>query len=251
MSHMIKVLMADDEEQFRATTKKILNGRGFETILAASGEEAVAKLRVKPDVVVLDVKMPGINGHRTLKKIKKQIPDLPVIMLTGHGAVPSAREALVEGVFDYLSKPCDIDVLSAKIIDAYHLRKKRGHPGEKSIMGVMVPITEYTKLNGEQSVKDAIEKLKAAFASRISTSRIMETGHRSVLVTDDKGNVQGILAINDLLGCIMPPYLSEPKPSMAENIQYSPVFWRGMFTKEMKVLLKKNQGDHVPGSGYN
>ncbi len=239
MSHMIKVLMADDEEQFRATTKKILNGRGFETILAASGEEALAQLRVKPDVVVLDVKMPGINGHQTLKKIKKQVPDLPVIMLTGHRAVPSAREVLVEGAFDYLSKPCDIDLLSAKITDAYYLRKKGEPPEEKSIMEVMVPIMEYTKLDEEQSTKDAIKELKESFASKISTSRIMETGHRSVFVMDDEGNVQGMLAITDLLECVMPAYLSAPKPSTADSIQYSPMFWKGMFTKEIKGLFKK------------
>ncbi|MBW2615238.1 MAG: response regulator [Deltaproteobacteria bacterium] len=82
-----------------------------------SGEEANEKLEEKPDVVILDIKMPGMDGHEALSEIKNRSPNVPVIMLTGHGAMPSAREALIEGAFDYLAKPCDIDILAAKITD--------------------------------------------------------------------------------------------------------------------------------------
>ena len=107
MSRKIKVLMVDDEAQFRATTERILTRRGFDTLLAGSGEEAIDKLNENPDVVVLDIKMPGMDGHATLREIKNRKPDLPVIMLTGHGALPSAREAREKGAYDYLTKPCD------------------------------------------------------------------------------------------------------------------------------------------------
>jgi PleD family two-component response regulator len=63
MGDKIKVLMVDDEEKFRSTTEKILQRKGFETVLAASGEEAINKLGEQPDVVILDVKMPGMDGH--------------------------------------------------------------------------------------------------------------------------------------------------------------------------------------------
>ena len=116
MSRKIKVLMVDDEEKFRSTTRKILNRRGFDTSLAGSGQEALDKLKDEPDVVVLDIKMPGMDGHETLQEIKKRRPDLPVIMLTGHGAMPSAREALKHGASDYLTKRCDIDLLASKIV---------------------------------------------------------------------------------------------------------------------------------------
>lgn len=234
MSEKIRVLMVDDEDQFRATTKKIMNRRGFEMILAASGEEALEKLNESPDVVILDIKMPGMDGHQALKEIKKRSPDLPVIMLTGHGALPSAQEAQAEGAFDYLTKPCDIDLLSAKARDAYHHGKEPGKPEEKKIMGIMVPINEYTTLGEEQTIKDAVLELKDSFVSKVSTERIMETGHRSVLVMDEEKKITGILAITDLLEAIMPPYLSAPKPSMADSIQYSPMFWTGMFSKEIK-----------------
>jgi len=82
-------------------------------------------------------------------------------------------------------------------------------------------------------------KLKESFSSRLATSRIMETGHRSILVLDERGNTQGILAIKDLLEAIMPAYLSAPKPSMADSIQYSPMFWTGLFKREIKRLAKK------------
>ncbi|MDY6970715.1 MAG: response regulator [Thermodesulfobacteriota bacterium] len=240
MGHMIKVLMVDDEDQFRATTKKLLNRRGFETILAASGKEAIAKLQKDPDVVVLDIKMPDMDGHQALKEIKKRYPDLPVIMLTGHGARPSAREALVEGAFDYLSKPCDMDLLASKIVEAFRHGKRQEPSEEKNVMDVMVPIEEYTTLKGDSTIRDAIFGLKESFASKESTSRIMETGHRSILVFDSRGKVQGILAIADLLKGIMPAYLSAAKPSTADSIEYSPMFWKGMFIRQVKDLSKKN-----------
>jgi FixJ family two-component response regulator len=235
--------MVDDEDQFRATTKKLLSRRGFETVLAGSGEEAIEKLKENPDVVILDIKMPGMDGHQTLKEIKKQSPDLPVIMLTGHGAIPSAREALVEGAFDYLSKPCDIDILSSKIEEACQHRRREDLDEEKNVMEVMIPIGEYTTLKGEQTVKAAIFSLKESFISKVSTSRIMETGHRSILVFDDRGKMEGILAIVDLLEGIMPAYLTAPKPSTADSIQYSPMFWGGMFTRQVKELGKKKIKD--------
>jgi DNA-binding response OmpR family regulator len=239
MSKIIKVLMVDDEEQFRSTTKKILNRRGFETILAASGEEAVDRLKEKPDVVVLDIKMPGMNGHQALKKIKERSPGLPVIMLTGQGTIPSAREALVQGAFDYLAKPCDIDILAGKITDAYRFKIEAEPYKEENVAGVMIPVEDYTTLTEDNTVREAVEKLRESFSTKITTSRIMETGHRSLLVFDDRGHLKGILTILDLLKGIMPAYLSTPKPSMSDSIEYSPLFWTGMFNRGVKNLAPK------------
>jgi len=233
MSRKIKILMVDDEAQFRTTTERILTRKGFETILAGSGEEAIEKLDQKPDVIVLDIKMPGMDGHQALAEIKKRLPDLPVIMLTGHAALPSAEEARAKGAFDYLTKPCNIDILAAKIEEAYQYGKAPEVFEEKRVMGVMVPFQEYTTVRPDESVRDAILKLKASFTSKLSTSRLMETGHRSVLVMEDRSNVQGILAIRDLLEMVLPAYLTAPKPSTADSIQYSPMFWQGMFIKEV------------------
>jgi CheY-like chemotaxis protein len=231
--------MVDDERQFRATTEKILSRRGFETIMAASGEEALSKLGEHPDVVILDIKMPGMGGHETLREIKNRFPALPVIMLTGHGGLPSAQEALSGGAFDYLSKPCDIDLLAVKIEEACREVTAPIARAENCVRDVMVPIAEYTTLEGDRTVAEAICALRGSFVARMSSRRIMENGHRSIVVFDRDGRVIGILAICDLLGAIMPGYLSAPRPSTADSIQYSPLFWSGMFTREVDQLARK------------
>ncbi|MBF0227075.1 MAG: response regulator [Desulfobacterales bacterium] len=243
MDKKIKVLMVDDEEQFRETTNKILKKRGFDTILAANGEEAIKKLVENPDVVILDVKMPGMDGHQALKEIKKLKPFLPVIMLTGHGALPSAKDALIEGAFDYLTKPCDISLLATKIYDACQQDKKVADKDEKTVADAMIHIEHYTTITGEQLIKDAFIKLKESFTSKISTSKLMETGHRSILVLDNNGNPEGILSIKDLFEKMMPIYLKAPKPSLADAIQFSPMFWKGLFTIETKKLAKMKVKD--------
>jgi len=104
MAKKIHVMMVDDEEQFRATTSRLLQKRGYETTIAGTGEEAIAILKERPqDVVVLDIKMPGMDGHQALSQIKEINPDTQVIMLTGHGTPDSAKESLVRNAFDYLS----------------------------------------------------------------------------------------------------------------------------------------------------
>ena len=239
----IRLLMVDDEAQFRSTTQKTLNRKGFDTILAASGEEALERLGQDPDVVVLDVKMPGMDGHQVLKEIRKRKPDLPVIMLTGHGKVPSAQEALGEGAFDYLTKPCDIDLLTAKVLEAYRFGHVDKPEEERLVRDVMIPISEYTTITEDQSVGEAVKKLRESFSAAVCTSRVMETGHRSIIVFDRQGKLKGMLAIVDLLRAVMPAYLSAPKPSTADAIQYSPMFWRGAFDREVGSLAKRPLGE--------
>jgi len=249
MSGKIRVLMVDDEAQFRETTRKILNKKGFDTLLAADGREALAQLDANPDVVVLDIRMPGMDGHAVLQEIGRLQPEMPVIMLTGHGDLGSARQALAEGAFDYLSKPCDADVLAGKIREAFEHRKRPFPAEEKRVLGVMVPIQEYTVIDRNRTIGDAIAHLRDSFSQQAATSRILETGHRSILVKDAAAGIVGVLAIIDLLTLIMPRYLSAPKPSMADSIQYSPLFWQGMFTKavkEMRTLIIEDVMAPVP-----
>lgn len=121
----MKMMLVDDEERFLATTQKLLARKGYDVITAGSGAEALEKLRTENvHVVVLDVKMPGLDGIATLKQIKNQFPMVEVIMLTGHATVDSAVEGLKSGATDYLMKPTDIDDLIAKAEDAFHNRQK-------------------------------------------------------------------------------------------------------------------------------
>ena len=236
--------MVDDETQFRETTRKLLEKKGFEMIMAGNGREALDQLSEKPDVVVLDVRMPDMDGNETLAEIQKQSPDLPVIMLTGHGADDSAQAALSQGAVDYLSKPCDIDLLASRLSDAMRHQDVDVSPDqERKVEAVMIPLAEYTTLNEDQTVAEGIAELKKTFTPQIHTSRIMETGHRSLLVFDRSGELKGILSIMDLLEGIMPGYLSAPKPSTADSLQYSPMFWTGMFTREAQQLAATAVGD--------
>ena len=114
------VLLVDDEAEFVETLVKRLRKRKVNTAAVGSGEEALEILKEMPvDVVVLDVKMPGMDGIETLRKIKKINPLIEVIMLTGHANMEVAIEGMELGAFDYLMKPMDIDELLYKLQDAY------------------------------------------------------------------------------------------------------------------------------------
>ncbi|WP_319466329.1 response regulator [uncultured Pseudodesulfovibrio sp.] len=240
----IKVLMVDDEERFRTTTAKILARKGFETILAESGEEALEKMDEGPDVVILDVKMGGMDGHATLKLIKEKTPDVPVIMLTGHGDVPGAQKAYETGAFDYLAKPCDVDLLGTKIQDAHQYATKVAYI-EKKAGDIMIPLDNYTQISIDSTVRDAILALEKTMREFLATDRLMDTGHRSVVVTDSSGSVVGMLSPLDLIDAVRPEYLSAPKPSMADSLQYSAMFWHGLFTSRVKEIMGRSVRDFM------
>jgi len=115
-----KILLVDDESPFVEALSKRLTMRELHVSIALSGPEALEKLEQNPsiDVVVLDVKMPGMDGIETLKAIKARYPLIEVIMLTGHATVESAIDGMKDGALDYLMKPCDLDVLMAKVREA-------------------------------------------------------------------------------------------------------------------------------------
>jgi two-component system, NtrC family, response regulator HydG len=112
----IRLLMVDDERDFLQAVEPGLARRGFDVTLAESGMRAL-QLAAEGvfDVVVLDVKMPGIDGVDTFRELQKRHPDLPVILLTGQGDLTQAYETAREGVFEYLTKPCDVEKLAHSI----------------------------------------------------------------------------------------------------------------------------------------
>jgi DNA-binding NtrC family response regulator len=121
----IRTLLVDDEESFRSTLGKRLTRRGVIVEQAGSGEEALEKLEeFQPDVILLDVKMPGMDGLTALRKIKNANPQVEVVMLTGHANMEIAIEGMELGAFDYLMKPVEFEELLYKLEDAF-TRKKR------------------------------------------------------------------------------------------------------------------------------
>jgi DNA-binding NtrC family response regulator len=121
-----QVLVVDDEERFRLTLAKLLTVRGLEVTTLGSGQEALEALRQGPfDVIVLDVRMPGMNGIETLAEIKKINPLIEVIILTGHASVDAAVDIMKLGGYDYLLKPCSLEELTDKIDAAFERKLTR------------------------------------------------------------------------------------------------------------------------------
>jgi len=115
----IRVLLVDDETGFLDVLVKRLGKRGLHVTPSPSGTEAIQVLRKNDfDVCVLDLKLEDMDGIEILQIFKKMVPEMPVIMLTGHGSQQAAREGMQFGAFDYLLKPCDLEELIAKIHEA-------------------------------------------------------------------------------------------------------------------------------------
>lgn len=118
------VLIVDDESTIIDSLEGILSDDGFEVIHAFNGYEALKKIDShSPDIVLLDIWMPGMDGIDTLKEIKQHHPTLPVVMITGHGSIESAVDATKSGAFDFLEKPLSIDKVILTINNALNFRK--------------------------------------------------------------------------------------------------------------------------------
>jgi len=127
----LRVLVVDDEKDFLEMTVKRMQKKGIDTVGVMSGNEAVEKISNENfDVVLLDVKMPGMDGVETLREIKRLKPLVEVIMLTGHASVESGIEGMKLGAFDYLMKPMELDKILETIQDAY---KKKSLQEEKIV----------------------------------------------------------------------------------------------------------------------
>ncbi len=132
----IRLLLVDDEEVFLSAAKTLLERKGLEVATALGGTEALQVLDGREmDVVVLDVRMPGMDGVETLRKIKQRHPAVEVIMLTGHATVDSAVEGLKLGAFDYIMKPWDLPDFLHKVEEARQkkeAREKKNKAGKRA-----------------------------------------------------------------------------------------------------------------------
>jgi DNA-binding response OmpR family regulator len=121
-----KALLVDDEEEFVNTLGERLQLRGIETMIATDGQEALAIIRSdRPQVVVLDIMMPGVSGLEVLRRIKEDFPGIEVILLTGRGTTKEGIEGMNLGAFDFLMKPVKIEELIPKMLEARE--KAKGH----------------------------------------------------------------------------------------------------------------------------
>lgn len=231
----IKLLLVDDEMEFRLVTTQALTRRGFSVVEAESGERALELLREElPDIVVLDLRMEGMDGIDTLIHIRKDHKNLPVLILTGHGGFDEAKIGIRLGIVDYLQKPVDVSRLAARIRKL--LERGRGQPlNERTIDELMVPISAYQRVYDDQPVREVITVLRDALFPGIS-GKVTEEGHRTLLVFDRHERFVGCLRLNDLLEMMIP-----------EVMRQSPYvsYFTGMFLAQCKVVGNQPVGDII------
>jgi DNA-binding response OmpR family regulator len=241
MNDKIRVLIVDDEERFRETTATILKRRGFEVTAVGTGIEAIEEVKKDQiDVVVLDIKMPGMDGNEALREIRKIKPEITVIMLTGHGTPESAIEGISNGVYDYLAKPCAVELLALKIGAAY-INRGGVSRKEPKVRNIMIPLSSFSSIREDKTICEAIEVILESFAQSLRTATTHEMVHRSILVLGKRNKVVGIITFTDLLHGLQPQYmrLLNEKPGMADSISVQSPNYSGMFTIMARDIANK------------
>jgi DNA-binding NtrC family response regulator len=122
--HNLTVLIADDEIEFASTLVARLRLRNFQATMTNSGKATLAAIeQERPDVLVLDLKMPDLDGLEVLASLQEKYPTLAVIILTGHGSFEAGRKGMELGAYDYIMKPVDLNLLLEKIEGAFQAKK--------------------------------------------------------------------------------------------------------------------------------
>jgi DNA-binding NtrC family response regulator len=131
-----RILLVDDEEDFANNMKKLLENRGHKVTTRNDGSSAIEALKENGgyDVMVLDLKMPGMDGMATLKEMKGLGLEVQTLVLTGHGDISTALEAMKLGAYDYLTKPCEIDELEEKLAEIW----KKNNGKKPSMLGKLL-----------------------------------------------------------------------------------------------------------------
>ncbi len=174
------VLIVDDETTIIESLEGILSDDGFEVMHAFNGYEALKKIEQEsPDIVLLDIWMPGMDGIETLKEIKKITPNLPVVMITGHGTIESAVDATKSGAYDFLEKPLSIDKVMVTINNALNFRKL-----EEENMYLRKKSIEKNSITG---TSPAVQKLYGEIMSAAPSDA-------SILITGENGTGKELVA---------------------------------------------------------
>ena len=171
----LKVLVADDDEKILFAFKSLLRKDGYKSITARNGNEAYNKtIKLKPDVVFLDIRMPNTDGLETLDKIKKIQPALPVIVITGHGTMQTAVKAIQQGAFDYLTKPLDLN----KVREV--LKKASATTQESQLITTdqihYADIVEKYELIGKSAHMQEVYKLIGSISTTPNTTPVLIVG---------------------------------------------------------------------------
>jgi len=189
----LRVLVVDDEERLAQGIAKLLSSRDIDAVTVFSGDQALETIKSGGgfDVVVLDVKMPGMDGIETLIEIKKLTPETEIIMLTGHASLESGTQAMRCGAFDYLMKPCDIENLVEKINEAYEVESIKRHPvlWQRNLVKDLT-LYSFKKLELDDPLKEALD-----IFSRETRNMVVE----EVYIQDVDDHFKGTVTKRDLI----------------------------------------------------
>jgi len=169
-----RILVVDDADDLRVIITDVLNHEGFAAAGASNGIEAIQKFRQDPpDAVLLDLQMPGINGIETLEELRKITPGIPIIILTAHGDVPTAVEAMKKGAYDFTLKPPDFDRLIVTLRRAIELNKLQR---EVSRISSALESSLEDLLGKSQTIKKVIKQISQVAQTDFSVIIQGETG---------------------------------------------------------------------------
>ena len=191
-----RVLIVDDEERLAQSIAKLLIARRMDALAVFNGRQALEAIKTGTgfDVVVLDVKMPGMDGIDTLVEIKKLAPETEVIMLTGHASLDSGTQAMRYGAFDYLMKPCDIENLVEKINEAYEVESIKRHPvlWQRNLVKDLT-LYSFKKLEPDDPLKETLD-----IFSRETRNMVVE----EVYIQDVDDQFIGTVSKRDLIHAV-------------------------------------------------
>jgi CheY-like chemotaxis protein len=192
MEKKIQVLIVDDEVRFARNVSRLLEKDRFDVCVSHNGLDALEKVhKSRPDVVVLDIRMPEMDGIETLLAMKHLDPEIQVIILTGHADMETGILAIREGAFDYLFKPCDMDLLKEKILQAAAARQIQRRP----VLWPRRMVKEIT--NAAFIPLDITDSLKKAL--NIFTAMGAGGMREELHVTDIKERLKGVISRNELI----------------------------------------------------
>jgi two-component system nitrogen regulation response regulator NtrX len=156
---MKTILIIDDEENIRKSLVGILQDEGFTPVVAANGEEGLEKMREEaPDLIMLDIWMPGMDGIETLKKIKAEAPDQIVVMMSGHGTIETAVKATKHGAFDFIEKPLSLE----KVLHSIQQASKMGALVEENRALKETIAKEHEMIGASQPISELKQQIELA-----------------------------------------------------------------------------------------
>ena len=233
---MAKVLIVDDEAAIRRTLREILQFEKYEVDEAADGLDGLVKVKQKSyDVILLDIKMPKMDGMEALERMQELAPDTPVIMISGHGTIETAVDAVKKGAFDFLSKPPDLNRL---LITVRNALDKSSLISETKTLKRAVSKSKVQEIIGQtpaiQHIKNTIE-------------RVAPTDAR-VLVTGPNGSGKELIArwLHELSARSAQPIVEVNCAAIPSELIESELFGheKGSFTSAVKQRIGKFEQAH-------